>query len=129
LHRIEPFDEEHLAQVLALCAAEGWQSWTVERVSRAFAAPGVIAVGRALIADLFIRSGLDRIDLLSTDEATSFYESFSHKTKPGSAFSAEIRNKSERVRRVSGGRHKAERLDRRKRVACPVEWTDPEIPR
>jgi ribosomal protein S18 acetylase RimI-like enzyme len=30
--------------VVALCAAEGWPSWTHERTARAFAAPGVIAV-------------------------------------------------------------------------------------
>jgi len=40
-------------------------------------------VGRALIRELFARSGLPRIDLLSEADATDFYESVPHKVKPG----------------------------------------------
>jgi predicted N-acetyltransferase YhbS len=40
-------------------------------------------VGSALVRELFARSGLQRIDLLSTDEAVPFYESFAHRRKPG----------------------------------------------
>jgi ribosomal protein S18 acetylase RimI-like enzyme len=119
--RIETFSDAHLDQVVALCAAEGWPSWTHERAARAFSAPGVLAfvaldedavvgvaelltdgeviaylallvvsqearrrgIGRALIRNLFTRSGLSRIDLLSETDSPSFYEAFPHKTKPG----------------------------------------------
>jgi GNAT superfamily N-acetyltransferase len=40
-------------------------------------------IGRALIDEVFRRSGLKRIDLLAEDDATGFYESLPHKTKPG----------------------------------------------
>jgi ribosomal protein S18 acetylase RimI-like enzyme len=40
-------------------------------------------VGRALVDDLFSRSGLSRIDLLSEDTSTRFYESMPHKAKRG----------------------------------------------
>ncbi len=40
-------------------------------------------VGRALIDELFSRSGLSRMDLLSEDASTGFYESLPHKVKPG----------------------------------------------
>jgi ribosomal protein S18 acetylase RimI-like enzyme len=119
--RIETFSDAHLDEVVALCAAEGWPSWTDQRVGRAFSAPGVLALvaleedavlgvaelltdgeviaylgllvvsqqarrrgtGRALIRELFTRSGLPRIDLLSETDSVSFYEAFPHKTKPG----------------------------------------------
>jgi len=41
---IEPFAKAHVAGVVALCAAEGWPSWTPERVVRALSAPGVVAL-------------------------------------------------------------------------------------
>jgi ribosomal protein S18 acetylase RimI-like enzyme len=119
--RIEPFSQAHLDEVVALCAAEGWHSWTRENVSRAFSAPGVLAlvalegnevvgvaelltdgevmaylallvvsmrarrrgIGRALIRDLFARSELSRMDLLSDTGSVLFYESLPHKVKPG----------------------------------------------
>jgi ribosomal protein S18 acetylase RimI-like enzyme len=40
-------------------------------------------IGRALIEDLFDRSGLQRMDLLAEDPSKPFYESLPHKTKPG----------------------------------------------
>jgi ribosomal protein S18 acetylase RimI-like enzyme len=40
-------------------------------------------IGRALVDELFSRSGLTRIDLLSEDASTRFYESLPHKVKPG----------------------------------------------
>jgi ribosomal protein S18 acetylase RimI-like enzyme len=40
-------------------------------------------IGRALVTDLFERSGLARIDLLSESDSTSFYESLPHKVKLG----------------------------------------------
>jgi len=40
-------------------------------------------IGRALIEELFRRSGLRRIDLLSEDDSTGFYESLPHRSKPG----------------------------------------------
>jgi ribosomal protein S18 acetylase RimI-like enzyme len=40
-------------------------------------------IGRQLIDELFRRSGLGRMDLLSEDASTGFYESLPHKTKPG----------------------------------------------
>jgi ribosomal protein S18 acetylase RimI-like enzyme len=105
--RIEPFPQEHLDEVVALCAAEGWPSWTRENAARAFSAPNVLAlvaleenevvgvaelltdgevmaylallvvsmrarrrgIGRALIRDLFARSGLSRMDLLSEKDS------------------------------------------------------------
>jgi ribosomal protein S18 acetylase RimI-like enzyme len=42
--QIEPFTETHLEGVVAVCAAEGWASWTTERTAKAFSAPGVIAI-------------------------------------------------------------------------------------
>jgi len=119
--RIEAFSLTHLDEVVALCAAEGWPSWTHQSVERAFFGPGVLAlvavegsnvvgvaelltdgeviaylallvvssearrrgVARALIRDLFARSGLSRMDLLSETNSASFYESFPHKIKPG----------------------------------------------
>jgi len=41
---IELFDARHLDGVVALCAAEGWTSWTHERAARALAAPGTTAL-------------------------------------------------------------------------------------
>ena len=40
-------------------------------------------VGRALVDELFSRSGLNRMDLLAEDASTGFYESRLHKVKPG----------------------------------------------
>lgn len=40
-------------------------------------------IGRALIGELFLRCGLSRIDLLSENDSTSFYESLPHKVKSG----------------------------------------------
>jgi ribosomal protein S18 acetylase RimI-like enzyme len=40
-------------------------------------------VGRALVEELFCRSGLNRMDLLAEDASTGFYESRPHKVKPG----------------------------------------------
>jgi GNAT superfamily N-acetyltransferase len=40
-------------------------------------------IGLALIHDLFDRSGLQRMDLLSEEGSIQFYESMPHKTKPG----------------------------------------------
>jgi ribosomal protein S18 acetylase RimI-like enzyme len=40
-------------------------------------------IGRALVADVFERCGLTRIDLLSEPDSTSFYESLPNKVKPG----------------------------------------------
>jgi GNAT superfamily N-acetyltransferase len=119
--RVETFDPSYTDEVVTLCEAEGWPSWTPERVGAALCAPGVIAlvardesgvlgvaelltdgavvgylglllvsqdarrrgVGRALIGELFARSGLSRIDLLSEPDATDFYESVPHKVKLG----------------------------------------------
>jgi polyferredoxin len=39
----------------------------------------VVAFGRALIEDLFVRSGLERMDLLSEQASVAFYESMPHK--------------------------------------------------
>jgi ribosomal protein S18 acetylase RimI-like enzyme len=115
------FEDRHIDGVVALCEAEGWPSWTSEAVSKAFTAPGVLAlvaedhgsvigaaelltdgsvmaylgvlvvaaearrkgVGRALVDELFRRSGLDRMDLLSEVGSKGFYESLPHRTKPG----------------------------------------------
>jgi len=40
-------------------------------------------IGRGLIDELFKRTGLNRIDLLSEDASAGFYESLPHTTKPG----------------------------------------------
>jgi ribosomal protein S18 acetylase RimI-like enzyme len=40
-------------------------------------------IGRALVDELFSRSGLRRIDLLSERASTRFYESLPHKAKAG----------------------------------------------
>ena len=40
-------------------------------------------LGRALIDDLFARTGANRIDTLAEVDAAGFYESLPHKTKPG----------------------------------------------
>jgi len=115
------FDDRHIEGVVALCEAEGWPSWTPEAVSKAFTAPGVLAlvaedhgsvigaaelltdgsvmaylgllvvaaeergkgVGGALVDELFRRSGLARLDLLSEVGSKGFYESLPHRTKPG----------------------------------------------
>ncbi len=125
---IEPFAKAHVAGVVALCAAEGWPSWTPERVVRALSAPGVVAlvaveedrvvgvaelltdgevigylgllvvsanarrrgVARTLIRELFDRSSLIRLDLLSEDDSVAFYESLPHKVKPGFRLYGEI---------------------------------------
>jgi predicted N-acetyltransferase YhbS len=42
--RIEPFQPGHADAVAALCAAEGWPSFTPEKVADALCAPGVIAL-------------------------------------------------------------------------------------
>jgi ribosomal protein S18 acetylase RimI-like enzyme len=42
--RVEPFSERHVEEVVALCAGEGWESWTPAKVSSALSAPGVIAL-------------------------------------------------------------------------------------
>lgn len=44
MHRIEPFSPAHVSGVVTLCAAEGWPSWTLDSVERAFSAPGVEAL-------------------------------------------------------------------------------------
>ncbi len=49
-------------------------------VQREFRGRGI---GRALVTEVFERSGLARIDLLSETDSTSFYESLPHKVKPG----------------------------------------------
>ena len=49
-------------------------------VDRGFRGRGI---GTALVGELFERSGLGRIDLLSEDGSTAFYESLPHKVKPG----------------------------------------------
>ncbi|HWJ33208.1 MAG TPA: GNAT family N-acetyltransferase [Gaiellaceae bacterium] len=115
------FEDRHAEGVVALCAAEGWPSWTPGTVTSAFAAPGVLAlvaedgarvvgaaqlltdgtviaylgmlvvaadmrgngIGRDLVDELFLRSGMGRMDLLSELGSTGFYESLPHKTKPG----------------------------------------------
>jgi len=117
---LEPFAAGHTDGVVALCRAEGWESWTHERTLRALSAPGVIAsvavegeavvgaaellsdgavmaylgllvvaepargrgIGRALIAEVFARSGMERFDLL-TDDAVGFYRTLPHTEKPG----------------------------------------------
>jgi ribosomal protein S18 acetylase RimI-like enzyme len=40
-------------------------------------------IGSALIEELFVRSGLERMDLLSEQASVAFYESMPHKSKPG----------------------------------------------
>lgn len=40
-------------------------------------------IGKALIAEAFQRSGAQRIDLLSLDDSTGFYERFSHRAMSG----------------------------------------------
>jgi predicted N-acetyltransferase YhbS len=40
-------------------------------------------IGRALVQELFNRTGLSRMDLLAEEASTGFYESLPHKTKPG----------------------------------------------
>jgi predicted N-acetyltransferase YhbS len=40
-------------------------------------------IGRALVEELFRRSGLARLDLLSEDDSTGFYDALPHRTKPG----------------------------------------------
>ena len=40
-------------------------------------------IGRALVDEALRLAGGDRIDLLSEDDATGFYESFPHRRKPG----------------------------------------------
>jgi predicted N-acetyltransferase YhbS len=40
-------------------------------------------IGRGLVQEVMRRSGLERVDLLSTDESLAFYERFTHKRKPG----------------------------------------------
>jgi ribosomal protein S18 acetylase RimI-like enzyme len=107
---VVPFEDRHTRAVVALCAAEGWPSWTADAVGAAFTAPGVTAlvaeedgrvvgaaellsdgaviaylgllvvagaargrgIGRALVTELFRRSGRSRIDLLSEQASTGF---------------------------------------------------------
>jgi GNAT superfamily N-acetyltransferase len=122
VHQLVSFSTAHTDGVSALCAAQGWPSWTPERTERALSAPGVIAVvalddvgevvgvaqmltdgavvaylgvlvvahrlrgqglGRKLMLEAARRTGLERFDLLSEDDALPFYESFPHKRKPG----------------------------------------------
>lgn len=40
-------------------------------------------IGRALIGELFSRTTLERIDLLSEEGSVPFYETMHHKMKPG----------------------------------------------
>jgi len=40
-------------------------------------------IGRALVEELFERSELQRMDLLSEEGSTQFYESLPHRAKPG----------------------------------------------
>lgn len=40
-------------------------------------------LGRELMLEAARRTGLERFDLLSSDDALAFYERFSHKRKPG----------------------------------------------
>jgi GNAT superfamily N-acetyltransferase len=42
--RIEPFDSSESDRVAALCAAEGWPSFSPQNVATALCAPGVIAL-------------------------------------------------------------------------------------
>lgn len=118
---VAAFEPEHAEAIAHLCVAEGWKSWTADKVAAAFSAPGVIAavalegdkvigagellsdghvmaylgllvvapdarrqgIGRRLVEELFARSGLERIDLLSEEESTRFYDALPHKLKPG----------------------------------------------
>jgi predicted N-acetyltransferase YhbS len=49
-------------------------------------------IGRALVDELFRRSGLRRIDVLSEDGSTAFYESLPHRSKPGYRLYSEPRS-------------------------------------
>jgi len=42
--QVETFDASYTDAVATLCAAEGWPSWTPEKVGAALGAPGVIAL-------------------------------------------------------------------------------------
>ena len=44
MHHLVSFSPVHTEGVVALATAEGWPSWTRERVERALTAPGVVAV-------------------------------------------------------------------------------------
>ena len=44
LLRIEPFTYRDTDEVVALCAAEGWPSWTPAKIAAAFTSPGVVAL-------------------------------------------------------------------------------------
>jgi len=115
---VAAFEPEHAEAIAHLCVAEGWKSWTADKVAAAFSAPGVIAavalegdkvigagellsdghvmaylgllivapdarrqgIARWLIEELFARSRLERIDLLSEEESTSFYDALPHRS-------------------------------------------------
>jgi len=117
------FKREDLNQIIRLCEAEGWQSYTAdpERTRRALSGSGVITVvaiedgkvlgfaqlltdgairaylanmvvdssrresgiGRRLVEEVFARCNAVYIDLLSTDGAGAFYETFPHQRFPG----------------------------------------------
>jgi ribosomal protein S18 acetylase RimI-like enzyme len=126
---IRPFSPADLDEVLALCAAERWNSWTAdrERAGRRLTAPGVTTmvaadaagvigfaqmlsdgevqaylavvvvdrerrrrgIARALIVEAAKRAGVGRVDLLSEEEAQTFYERFAHRRLPGFRIYAE----------------------------------------
>ena len=53
---------------------------TIIAVDRQFRRRGI---GRRLVEEAFRRSGAQRVDLLSTEGAEAFYESFEHRRFPG----------------------------------------------
>jgi ribosomal protein S18 acetylase RimI-like enzyme len=51
-------------------------------------------IGHALVGELFERSGLARMDLLSEDGSTAFYESLPHRVKPGYRLYRQLREEA-----------------------------------
>jgi hypothetical protein len=80
--RIRVFDPGDLDGVLDLCWAEGWTSYTddPDRALRVLMAPGTLTV---------VAAAAERLDLLSTDEATGFYDSLADRRMAGYRFSSE----------------------------------------
>ena len=121
--RLVPFTQDHVTQVMRLCAEEGWPtlSANAELTCRILGGPGSLAllaledndvvgfafgygdgfvqgylsamlvrrdrrgrgIGRALLADMFHRLHVQRLDLLSTTGAEPFYRSLPHRRMPG----------------------------------------------